>query len=60
VPSDAHHVAPGLAVVLVPTLDALIAMLYSVGFRQVALLGAAPGEFSQLVDRDRVVVVALA
>jgi tRNA (mo5U34)-methyltransferase len=60
VPSDAHHVAPGLAVVLVPTLDALIAMLYSVGFRQVALLSAAPGEFSQLVDRDRVVIVALA
>jgi tRNA (mo5U34)-methyltransferase len=59
VPADRHHVEPGLGVVLVPTLDALIAMLHGVGFRQIALLSATPDEYPQLVDRDRVVLLAL-
>jgi hypothetical protein len=59
VPSDEYHAEPGLGVVLVPTLDALTAILYAVGFRHIGVLGAAPGEFSQLVDHDRVVVLAL-
>ena len=60
---DEHHAAEGGAVTLVPTLDALLAMLEGVGFSTVEvaeLSGGAAGDpaRAQYVDGDRVVVFA--
>jgi tRNA (mo5U34)-methyltransferase len=58
VPSDENHVQSGRDVVLVPSLDALISMVYAAGFQHVSVAAAAPGEFDQFVRRDRVVLFA--
>jgi hypothetical protein len=60
VPSDEHHVQSGRDVVLVPSLDALISMVYAAGFQHVSVAAAAPGEFDQFVEHDRVVLFARA
>lgn len=58
VPSDPTHVQDAHDVVLVPTLDALFAILHAVGFRHLSLAIAPPGEFDQYTAADRVVVFA--
>jgi len=59
VPSDEHHVASGHNVTLVPSLDALVSMLFAVGFQHVSVVAAPRTEFDQFVQRDRVVLFAL-
>jgi tRNA (mo5U34)-methyltransferase len=55
---DERHVAEGGAVVLVPTLDALFALLEGVGFSRVELAPPPAGAPEQYARLDRVVVFA--
>jgi tRNA (mo5U34)-methyltransferase len=59
VPSDEHHVQGGRDIVLVPSLDALVWMMYAVGFKHVSVTAPARTAFDQFVQRDRVVLLAL-
>jgi hypothetical protein len=52
-------VQSGRDVVLVPSLDALVSMVYAVGFHHVSVAAAPRNEFAQFVQRDRVVLFAL-
>jgi tRNA (mo5U34)-methyltransferase len=55
---DEHHVAEGGSVVLVPTLEALYALLRGVGFSRIELAEPPAGIQEQFARRDRVVVFA--
>lgn len=57
-PVDEHHVAEGGAVVLVPTLAALLALLRGVGFSKVEVAEPTPGIQAQFAQGERVVVYA--
>ncbi len=58
VESDEAHAEGGRAITMVPTLDALYQMLYSVGFSRVFLSIPTRKMFKQYCDYDRVVVFA--
>lgn len=59
VASNTTHVEPGRGVVLVPSLDALYAMLYSVGFQRIFLVIPTYSSYEQFKDYDRVVLFAM-
>lgn len=57
-PSDEHHVESGHDVVLVPSEDALMEIVYAVGFQHVSVVGAPRDSFDQFVNRDRLILLA--
>ena len=57
-PSDEHHVESGRDVVLVPSKDALLDIVYAVGFEHVSVVGAPRDSFDQFADGDRLILLA--
>ena len=57
-PSDEHHVESGRDVVLVPSKDALMDIVYAVGFEHVSVVGAPRDSFDQFADGDRLILLA--
>lgn len=58
VPSDASHREGDIPLVLVPTLDGLLALVKAAGFRNIELMESAPAHHEQYRSQDRVVVIA--
>jgi tRNA (mo5U34)-methyltransferase len=59
VPSNETHAEPGRSLALVPTLDALYAMLHSLGFTRVYLVVPPPAAYEQYQQYDRIVLFAM-
>ena len=57
-PSDEHHVESGRSVVLVPSREALMDLVYAVGFQHVSVVGAPRDSFDQFANGDRLVLLA--
>jgi tRNA (mo5U34)-methyltransferase len=58
VPGHPSHVGPGMPLVLVPTLDALYAMLQAAGFQDVRSISPPADAYPHFKDLDRVVLFA--